>query len=46
MENYKKFADREVLDTYKRKDVEPLGTIVVVEGPEVGQYWLYSEVEK
>lgn len=46
LENYKKFADREILDTYKRKIVEPLGTIVVVEGPEVGQYWLYSEVEK
>lgn len=46
LNNYKKFTEREVLDTYKRKGVEPLGTIVVVEGPEAGRYWLYSEVEK
>lgn len=43
---YKKFIDREVIDTYKRKWIEPLGTVILVEGVENGPYWSLDEVEK
>lgn len=43
---YKKFMDREVKDTYRRKWIEPLGTVIIVEGVEAGPYWSLDEVEK
>lgn len=43
---YKKFIDREVIDTYKRKWIEPLGIVILVEGVENGPYWSLDEVEK
>lgn len=43
---YKKFIDREVIDTYKRKWIEPLGIVILVEGIENGPYWSLDEVEK
>lgn len=43
---YKEFIDREVIDTYKRKWIEPLGTVILVEGVENGPYWSLDEVEK
>lgn len=43
---YKKFMDRKVKDTYRRKWIEPLGTVILVEGVEAGPYWSLDEVEK
>lgn len=43
---YKNFIDREVKDTYRRKFVEPLGVVILVEGVENGPYWSLDEVKE
>lgn len=40
--NYKPIEEREILDTYKRF-TEGNGTVLIVEGDEVGQLWFYHE---
>ena len=44
--NWKPMLERNVEEIYKRKDVEPLGTIIVIDGKEEGAYWFYSETPK
>lgn len=39
------FGNREIKDMYKRRFVEPLGTIVIIEGKEWGSYWMLDELE-
>ena len=44
-ENWVNILDREVTKLYEHKYVEPLGITVVVDGPEIGKYWLNNECE-
>lgn len=46
LDGYVPLLDRCVVDIYPREIVEPLGTIIKIEGDENGQYWLYEEVDK
>lgn len=39
------FGEREVRDVYRRRLVEPIGTVVVIKGREFGDYWTLDEVE-
>lgn len=38
------FGEREVRDVYRRRIVEPAGTVVLVKGREIGDYWMLEEV--
>jgi len=44
-ENWVNILDREVIKLYEHKYVEPLGITVIVDGPEIGKYWLNNECE-
>lgn len=46
IKSYIPLANREIKDAYKRKAVEPLGTIVIIDGEEKGRYWSLDEMEK
>ena len=45
LENRVPFAEREVKDVYHKHLVAPSGTVVVIEGEELGDYWMLSEIE-
>lgn len=39
------FGEREVRDVYRRRIVEPFGTVVIIKGREFGDYWSLDEVQ-
>lgn len=43
LKNWVNFLDREVVDTFPRRWIEPLGMIVKIKGREHGCYWSYDE---
>lgn len=45
LENRVPFGEREVRDSYRRRIVEPVGTVVIIDGDEIGDYWMLDEIE-
>lgn len=44
LENYVPFSEREVEDVYHKCLIAPAGTVVIIEGEELGDYWSLDEV--
>ena len=44
-ENWINILDRDISELYEHKYVEPLGITIIVDGPEIGKYWLNNECE-